>query len=489
MLHGNFLLHGWTVTDVSFYTTELPEYMLVELMRGLGAADLHIAAALTYTLLVLLAGLVAKGRATGTEGLVRVLIASGIMIAPQLHWGTLVLLTSPDHTGTGVPLLVIWLVLEAAPRRWYTPPVIGLLLTWALLGDRIAELLGVAPLVLVCAVRVYQGRVQRGTPLREHWYEVSLIAAAVGSYAVADIAYKVIAALGGFHLEPVKANFGSVAQMSGNLWRTVDGVLALYGAEFFSMPAGIRAVFALLHLVGVAMAATAVWAGARLLLRPRAPHSADPDAPDPRSADPRSGDLVVGVLTVGLLLNLAAYAFSTMPVSPWSTREIAGILPAGAVLAGRLLAGPVIRARLQPALALVGAGYLAALGYGAAQPQQPAVTQNLAGWLQSHHLRYGLSGYGFGPVTTLASHGNVDLRQAAFRPGKAGPGPEEYHLSWYDAKKHDATFLVLATTPASPDPLTAAEARRIFGRPAHVYRYTGQYVIWTYGKNLLSGFR
>ena len=27
MLHGNLLLHGWTLTDVSFYTTELPEYM------------------------------------------------------------------------------------------------------------------------------------------------------------------------------------------------------------------------------------------------------------------------------------------------------------------------------------------------------------------------------------------------------------------------------------------------------------------------------
>src|ERR1035438_3871239 len=28
MLHGNLLLHGWWLSDVSFYTTELPEYML-----------------------------------------------------------------------------------------------------------------------------------------------------------------------------------------------------------------------------------------------------------------------------------------------------------------------------------------------------------------------------------------------------------------------------------------------------------------------------
>ncbi|MFI5068426.1 MAG: hypothetical protein ACHP9Z_31215, partial [Streptosporangiales bacterium] len=27
MLHGNLLLRGWSLSDVSFYTTELPEYM------------------------------------------------------------------------------------------------------------------------------------------------------------------------------------------------------------------------------------------------------------------------------------------------------------------------------------------------------------------------------------------------------------------------------------------------------------------------------
>ena len=35
MLHGNTLLRGWSLSDVSFYTTEIPEYALVELVRGL----------------------------------------------------------------------------------------------------------------------------------------------------------------------------------------------------------------------------------------------------------------------------------------------------------------------------------------------------------------------------------------------------------------------------------------------------------------------
>ena len=115
MLHGNPLLRGWTVSDVSFYTTELPEYVGVELIRGLGPDVVHVAAGFTYTLLVLLAGLLAKGRAKGREALVRVLIASGIMIAPQLRFGASIVLLGPDHTGTQVPLLVTWLVLDRAP--------------------------------------------------------------------------------------------------------------------------------------------------------------------------------------------------------------------------------------------------------------------------------------------------------------------------------------------------------------------------------------
>ena len=65
MLHDNLLLHGWWVTDVSFYTTELPQYALVERLAGLRPEVVHICAAMTYTLLVLLAAFVARGRVGG----------------------------------------------------------------------------------------------------------------------------------------------------------------------------------------------------------------------------------------------------------------------------------------------------------------------------------------------------------------------------------------------------------------------------------------
>lgn len=62
MAHGNLLLRGWKTSDVSFYTTELPQYMLVELVRGFNQDAVHVAAAMTYTLVVLFAALVGAGR-------------------------------------------------------------------------------------------------------------------------------------------------------------------------------------------------------------------------------------------------------------------------------------------------------------------------------------------------------------------------------------------------------------------------------------------
>ena len=165
MLHGNPLLRGWTVSDVSFYTTELPQYALVELIRGLRADVVDIAAAMTYTLVVLLAALVAKGNASGREALARVAVAAGIMLAPQLGSGTNVLLSSPDHIGTSVPLLLTWLVLDRGGRRWYVPVITSALLAWTEVADSIVAVAG----MMLFATRRLR-RADLASVLREHFH-------------------------------------------------------------------------------------------------------------------------------------------------------------------------------------------------------------------------------------------------------------------------------------------------------------------------------
>ena len=101
MLHGNVLLHGWWVTDVSFLTAELPQYALVIAAAGLHPEVVHICAAMTYTLLVLLAAYVARGRSSGAEAVVRALIAAGIILAPEPGVASWILLSDPTTSAPG----------------------------------------------------------------------------------------------------------------------------------------------------------------------------------------------------------------------------------------------------------------------------------------------------------------------------------------------------------------------------------------------------
>jgi hypothetical protein len=462
MLHGDPLLRGWTVGDVSFYTTELPEYMGVELIRGLGPDVVHVAAAFTYTLLVLLAGLLAKGRARGRQALVRVLIASGIMIAPQLHFGASIVLLGADHTGTEVPLLATWLVLDRAPRRWYVPLVITVMLAWVQISDSIALLVAIAPLMLVCVLRICHGLVRR-KPLTPLWYEAALATAAAASVYAAQLAVHVIHHLGGYMPIGLPTLPAILSTVPDHLRLTADGVLVLYGADFSGLHPGVAAVFAAVHLVGLALA---VWAFGLAIWRFF-----------------RIDDLVVQVLTVAIIINLAAFAFSRLPGAVYTFRQIVAVLPLGAVLAGRLLSGPVMRLRLVPALGVMLACYVAALGYSAAQPAVPAQDQALADWLVAHHLTTGLTGWNANTLT-LDTGGRVQLLPTFFGWSGAAPDVYQARASWYDQRSNYADFAV--STPAgAPDPLSYRIAVADFGRPARVY-YFGDRTIMIWDKNLLA---
>jgi hypothetical protein len=466
MLHGNLLLHGWTVTDVSFYTTELPEYMIVEAVRGLHADVLHVSAAVTYTLLVLTGGLLARGRARGREGVLRFLIAAGIMVAPQLGPGAFILVFQPDHTGTQVPLLATWLVIDRGGRRWWVPVAVTALLAWVEIADRLVLLIGVAPLAAVCAIRAYRAVVQRRERLRSAWFDLSLIVAAGASVGIASIVVKRIGEHGGFSVLPVNNGLAPVSEMSSHLWLLVESVSGLYGADLFGMNSlGLNAAIAMLHLVGLALA---VWALGLVLRRFF-----------------RCDDLIAQVLALGILINVVAYLLSTTPTTYWSARELAGVLPAGAVLAGRMLGGRFRARRLVPAMAVVLACYVAALGYTVAQPSVPAISQDLADWLVAHNLTYGLSSYGLANATTLASGGAVDLRPINWYNADVAAGPYEFNTAWYNPQKHDANFVVLMNPPQPLDPIGRWEVLDRFGPPAQTYD-VGPYVIMTWNTNLLT---
>ena len=155
MLHGNLLLRGWQLSDVSFYLTELPEYVLVVAVRGLRPDVVQICAALTYTLCVLLVVLVAKADASGREAVVRAALSAGIALAP-LAADQRTLLSNPDHTGTAVPILLMLLLVRSSSLRYREFACVVIVLSAALISDQLTLVIGVAPLLTVCLLVAIQ---------------------------------------------------------------------------------------------------------------------------------------------------------------------------------------------------------------------------------------------------------------------------------------------------------------------------------------------
>src|SRR5580700_451229 len=480
MLHGNLLLHGWYLSDVSFYPTELPQYAMLEGLLGLHAGTAHIAAAMTYTLAVLFAVLLARGprdRASGRAAWPRMALTGGLMVAPQLGVGAFVLLLSVGHIGTAVPLMLTWLVIDwAATKRclpggstppdpparvWFIPVIVGLLLTWVLVADPLALVVGIVPLVAVCGMRVLRAVLSarppdRGAALQASWYEVSLAAAAILAYGLADVVNRLLSASGGFILHPLGYHLAPVHTWPKHAWVTGEGLLALFGAK----PQGpaVELAFALLHLAGVA-------------------------------------------LVLSIVLNVLIYIPSTLAdATDLNAREFAVVLPFGAVLAGRVLAEPLTtlvrggeagvpgwlrgrrwRAGLASALAV---GDLASLGYAAAQPSVPPANAQLATFLTEHHLTSGVSGYWLSSIITVGSDGAVTVR--AVQPSLR-PYLWEAKGSWYDAGSQRATFLVTDSQAGFFNHWEpSASALAALGPPARTY-HVGPYTVLVWNTNLLAG--
>jgi hypothetical protein len=512
MIHGNPLLRGWWTSDVSFYTTELPEYALVTAIRGLAPNVVHICGALTYTLTVLLTALVARGRERGAAGWYRAGIALGITLALSVTGSIGIFLENPNHAGTAVPVLVLLLLLDRAEGRtsdraggrWLVPVAVCAVLALAEVGDELTVAVATVPLGVVCAIRLTTGRLTTGrlttgrlrsggAPSRaEVLLERALLAAAVVSVGLARLANLVIRALGGFDLRPVAgvavAPLSRVPANVGLLWQTI---LLLFGANQPGTPHQAQMISAhalvvlmsALHVIGLLLAGAALAAGIASLCARRA-------------------DRVAQVIVVAILVLLVVGVFSTLLRSRSYVHEVAILLPLGAAVAGRVLAPlagrlPARRRTVKiGALALVAwlALNLAEVCYAATWPAQPPSQQAVAAWLAAHHERDGLAGYWQAASTTVTSGGQVlvapitlPAAPAAGRPatGQAVAYRWESSADWYQPVRRDATFVIAVTDQAAASGLPVAEVRARFGRPAAQYQI-GQDVIMLYDYNLLT---
>jgi hypothetical protein len=490
MLHGNVMLHGWWMSDVSFYTTELPQYALLEGILGLHEHTAHVAAAMTYTLVVLLAVLLASGPwrpGSGRHAAIPALIVAAILIAPESGTGVDVLLLFIGHIGTSVPLMAILLLLDRARPRWQVPVLTAAGLTWVMVADKAVLLALAGPLILICGSQV--AKAITGSPprsaaalrdsLRACWYPASLVAAAVAATGLTWIADRIIRALGGYDLQPLRFGLTPPGRYLSSISTTWRDLLWLFGASFHAQ-SGLTLLVAICHLAAVFLVLASVGRVTWLWLR-----GLRPGRPGGTEIP-----LVDQLLAIAIIASLAAYTLDQGVGK--GLQDITIVVPFGAVLAARQAtsvlfspAGIWSRKRARIAAGTAGcvlfASSLGGLALVARQPAaQPADTR-LASWLDSHGLHDGLAGYWQSTVVTLVSSGAVTLR----------PVTSDLHQrrwmtysAWYSRYAPAADFITLGGDGLADNAQMWSVIRRQFGVPERIATF-GPYTVLIYRHNLL----
>jgi hypothetical protein len=452
MLHGHVLLHGWVIGDATFYAFELPLNAITEVLFGLGNLAVHLASALTYLIVTVLAAALAVTGSRGLARAARCAVVVAVLAAPLLTGSSVVLLLEqPDHFGTSAFVLASFLLIDRAPGRRFTAPVLCVILCLGQLSDLTVRYVAVPAVLVVCGYRALAARRLRSG-------DALLALAAAASVPLESLIRAAMLRLGAFSMVAPLARLSPVGLWPHHAAITWLNVRILFGSIVASDTrlGRVGAAFGLICLLAAGFGlGRVVWTW-------------------------RGASRAEQLLCAAIIFNLGTYLISVMPL-PVGTHEVAAVLPCGAVLAARACVPARITGTVQAGLAVTATALAALVPLGAAATQPPLTpaTAPLGAWLEAHGLTYGIAGYWDASVVTLQSGGKVQIRAVDIRKNILVPGWETNYL-WYNAYRHDARFVVADHDGRYP----AAAFERHFGRPVATYR-VGSWLVLIYRTNLL----
>jgi hypothetical protein len=455
LLHGHVLLHGWLIGDATYYTFELPVLAFSELLFGLQNLTSHVASALTYGIVAVCAVALARADARGPARLARCGIAIAMLAVPLLVPANVrIALGAPDHIGTSAFLLVSFLLIDRAPGKRYTAPLLCLILCAGQLGDAIVRYIAVPAIVLVCAYRVLAARKIRTA-------DAGVALAAIVSVPLEDLVRAAMRHFGSYLMVAPSIHLAPLRQWPHNATLTLHAVRQLFGAMVApGDPLGVA---------GTVLGSICLCAALAGLIRVIVTW--------------RSASRAEQLLCVAVVANVAAYEITTMP-RLFNAYEISGVIAYGAVLAARAVVPAGIAGLRRARIALAAAGVAALLPLAAATSAPPGaeVGNTLIPWLEAHHLSYGLASYWHSSAVTEQADNKVALRTVEIRGRQAMVYNWETNLLWYDPSRNDASFVVVQRGDSS---LTPAQVTRAFGKPTSVH-YVADWEIMIYHGNLLK---
>ncbi|PZS19164.1 MAG: hypothetical protein DLM54_07425 [Acidimicrobiales bacterium] len=494
LANGNLVLHGWSLSADSYWTTDLLFYALFSAVEGVRPALMH------QVPMILAIGVVLLSAITSSLGFSRVgkwtgASATFLILGVPAWYLVSVFYQGPQHVGTTLFCLAAFLALSRMRlgRAW----ALGtLLMTAALVGDPFALPIGVIPLGLVgLATAVARRRWQLA---------VAPVGAALAAVGLSEIAFSLLRHFDGYTTYPV-IPLSHPSQWPTNLGNALIQLWDLLGGQVtFSTRWEILVMAA--HLLGMAAIVAGVAVASGRLVR-------DVMLRTQPSRYRRSvGSVLERFLVVAVWGNVA-----TVLVLGGVARYLIPGLAFGAILGGRFVGATAahlrartaahLRARTAahlrarpsgahraaggtyPVLVVPGLVVLAAIGYSASLasishlPTRQDPARSLVTWLSASSLDHGIGTYWDGSLMTVNSDDQVGVRSVLSVHGRLLRYQTNSSASWYPPASSPLAARFLAYTPSQPwGGVNATSAIATFGPPSSS-RQIGQYevLIWDHG--------
>jgi hypothetical protein len=456
MVHGNILLHHWVIGDATYYTFDLPVLAIAEAFLGMDAVAVHVAMATMFLVVAVLALVIARIGSRGAATAVRCGVVVAVLTAGFADG--FIFLLKPDHAATSAFLLACFLLIDRAPARWFTPPALLVILCAGQIGDGLVLYVAVPAISLVSFYRWVASRGAR-------WSDLAITAAALLSVPAALLVRALMVRLGGYAMAPPDTAPAPISLLGEHLRLIWENIRVLFGVIPNPSPLGAAgAPFGTLCLLAAAFGfGKVVW-------------------------NWRRASWAEQLLCVAIVVTIAAYAFSRLP-SVANPHEIAPIVPCGAILAARALVPAAIKGTWRARIAIVTAAAAALLPLSVAADRPLYTTPSsarLVEFLKAHGLQYGIAGYWNASLLTFLSRDQIQVRAVQPYHHKLAVLEWETDNTWYDAWRHDATFVLVGRSSRATT--TSKTARREFerylGKPVATYHVDG-WLILVYHRNLL----
>jgi hypothetical protein len=470
ILHGNLLLRGWTVSNISFVATDLPFYVAGVALRGMGPSLLRDVPSALYAVAVGVAVMLA---ATGSRS--PGMAAATAVVLLGLPAGGLAEFVTKGYTrvGTSIGLFVALIAIGGPAGRKVSPVRLGvytLAVVLTLLSDTYMLVIGAAAVLVVCLMAASRrmsyenlglGRVAMAT----------LVAILFG-----QAASWLIRVMGGYEIEPLPlrdylSSRDTLRTVAANVRALATHLPSLYRCDL--PPGGGVAEWMvwLVCLIGPVLLLLALWWG-RPLARRR-----------------ERQDFVGDVLWVSMMLGLAAYLLSANEKDRGTLRYMVPFVLSGAVLTARVAGS---RARSMSPMGVPLAMLAAAYGITMARDLQKPVIDDpavaLAGWLRDHELHQGYGPYWDASIVTASGRGEVAVRPVRgreVRPGRVAIEPFRWMSdeAWY--RDEPANFVVYRPDPGPKYHFLINEAvcAACFGPPSSRHE-VGPYIVLVWRRDL-----